>query len=196
MLLPVICFDTGILDWRSAMQHPVPAHIDADVAYRRAARIGSGEKYQVARLGFIPRNHGALVKDSLGRSPGQAVNAGLGINPAHETAAVKRSRRGGTSPHIRVAKVLFCLRNQGGVAAIAHGRAGQKSAAGGNLSIFCNAVDTLRIGFFFCRYGFSQYRRQVCIHRFKVGNGDCYCISFTVLILAFLIGDEESANSR
>ena len=79
------------------------------MAYRPITGISLGKKDQVAGPGFLPRHNSTLVINPGRRGARQVIYPGLGVNPAHKTAAVKRGLGRRASPHIRETQILFAF---------------------------------------------------------------------------------------
>ena len=61
----------------------------------------------------LSRDMGALVINALGRGAWQVVDAAVGVDVAHETAAIKAGRWAGTAPDVRESQVFLRLPDKG-----------------------------------------------------------------------------------
>ena len=77
MFGPVGRIDIGILYRVSGMDHLPVADIDTYMGYRRARRVGAGEKDQISRLGVFSGNRGTHVEKPLGCGASHTGNTAL-----------------------------------------------------------------------------------------------------------------------
>ena len=110
---PVRAVRPGVLDWRPTVDHAVFPHIDPHMAHRPRRVVRAGKEDDVPRPGLGFRDMGALVINALGRGAWQVVDAAVGVDVAHETAAIKAGRWAGTAPDVRESQVFLRLPDKG-----------------------------------------------------------------------------------
>lgn len=177
MAAPVVGIQVTKTNWVPRMKHFSIPHIHPDMAHRAGGCVGPGKKDQVSGFCLLAGYDGTLAIDSLRCRPGQVVDAGLRIDPADISAAVKGRGRGRAAPHIGKANIAGSLREQRPVASVPHGLSRRK-VTGSCPAIDCRGIDPLGVGPCFHGQAPPQQALQIPADLLLVGEENGHHIGF------------------